>query len=132
MNRLSESTEGASDHASGEREAIIHAVEPPSVLVIGGLLGGATFLFCAFLFGARTAIVIAAVGALVALVRRLPIAAIAFALAAAIAAAAATAALLAASAIFGAALALFALARMRARVAAAMDRVSAGRRGGER
>lgn len=117
---MTESTEEAGD-ISSEATAIVHAVEPPSALVIGGILGASAFLLCALLFGARVAICIAALGALAALWRRVPWAAVGFALAALIAAAASTTALLAASAIFGVALALFARVRMRARVAEAID-----------
>jgi hypothetical protein len=117
---MTESLDVAND-VSSDASAIIHAVEPPSVLVIGGVLGGSTFLLCALLLGVRSAVAIAALGALFAVMRRLPAAAIGFAAAAAMAAAGFTTALLAASAIFGVALALFARARMRARVAASID-----------
>jgi len=106
---------------SSDTSAIVHAVEPPSALVIGGVLGGSAFLLCALLLGARSAVAIAAFGALISLMRRLPAVVIGFAAAAAMAAAGFTTALLAASTIFGVALALFARARMRARVAAAME-----------
>jgi len=119
---MTESTEGAGD-ISREASAIVHAVEPPSALVVGGILGGCAFLLCALLFGARVAICIAALGALAALWRRVPGAAAGFALATlvVIAAAASTTALLVASALFGVALALFARVRMRTRVAEAID-----------
>ena len=117
---MTESLQEVND-ASGEASAIIYAVEPPIALFIGGAMGGATFLLCALLLGARVAIAIAALGALVALMRRIPIAAIGFALVAAISIAGSTGALVAASAIFGVALALFARARMRTRVAAAIE-----------
>jgi hypothetical protein len=97
----------------------LEAAEPWSVLLIGGTLGAATYLLCALLLGARAAIVIAAVAMIVALVRRIPQAAIAFAVAAALAAAwliPSTAALIAAAAAFGIALALFARAWMRERL----------------
>ncbi len=125
---MTESTGGASrgeaavsHHASAQANVIVAAVEPPSALLIGGTLAGATFLFCALLLGARTAILIAAFATFVSALRRLPLAAAIFAVAAAIATAGSTKALLASSAIFGIALALFARARMRARVTAAMD-----------
>jgi hypothetical protein len=117
---MTESTDDASG-ISSEASAIIRAVEPPSALVIGGILGAAAFLLCALLLGVRFAMCSAALFALAALVRRVPVSAIGFALAAAITVAGSTTALLAASAVFGAALALFALARMRARVTDAMD-----------
>jgi hypothetical protein len=106
------------DLRSDARETL-EAAEPWSALLIGGILGAATYLLCALLFGARTAIVIAAVAMIVALVRRIPKAAIAFAVAAALAAAwliPSTAALIAAAAAFGVALALFARAWMRERL----------------
>jgi len=119
---MTESAEGAGD-ITREASAIVHAVEPPSALVVGGILGGCAFLLCALLFGARVAICIAALGTLAALWRRVPGAAVGFSLATlvVIAAAASTTALLAASALFGVALALFARVRMRTRVAAAID-----------
>jgi hypothetical protein len=89
-------------------------------LVIGGILGATTFLLCALLFGARAAIGIAAVAMIVALVRRMPAAAIVFAASTALAAAGlipSTAALVGAAAAFGVALALFARAWMRERLA---------------
>jgi hypothetical protein len=94
--------------------------EPRGALVIGGMLGAATFLLCALLFGARAAIAIAAVAMIVALVRRLQGPAIAFAATVALTAAGlipSTASLIAASAAFGIALALYARARARERVA---------------
>jgi hypothetical protein len=129
---MMESTDHASnDHVSDDASAIIATVEPPSALLIGGILGGATFLLCALLFGVRAGIVIATLAALASLVRRLPAAAIGFAVAAAITAAsiavaAFTTALIVASAIFGIALALFARARMRARVAAGITTATHG------
>ena len=119
---MTESTKGAGD-ISREASAIVHAVEPPSALVVGGILGGCAFLLCALLFGARVAICIAALGALAAMWRRVPGAAAGFALATlvVIAAAASTTELLVASALFGVALALFARVRMRTRVAEAID-----------
>jgi hypothetical protein len=117
---MTQFTEEAGDMSS-EANAIVHAVEPPSALVIGGILGGCAFLLCALLLGARVAICIAALGVLAALWRRIPGAAVAFALAAALAVSSSTAVLLVASAIFGIALALFARMRMRARVAEAID-----------
>jgi len=113
--------DAVSHHASAQANVIVAAVEPPSALLIGGTLAGATFLLCALLLGARAAIFIAAVATFVSALRRLPVAAVIFAMAAAIATAGSTKALLASSAIFGIALALFARARMRARVTAAMD-----------
>jgi hypothetical protein len=116
------STEDAvSHHASAQASAIVSAVEPRSALLIGGILGGATFLLCALLLGARAAIVIAAFATFVSALRRLPAAAVIFAVAAAIATAGSTKALLASSALFGIAHALFARARMHTRVTAAMD-----------
>ncbi|MDB4909944.1 MAG: hypothetical protein JWO39_767 [Gemmatimonadetes bacterium] len=97
------------------------AAEPWEALLIGGILGASTFLLCALLLGARTAIAIAAVAMIVALARRIPRAAIAFAAAAALSAAwliPSTAALVAASIAFGLALAIYARARMRSRLAA--------------
>lgn len=94
--------------------------EPWGALVIGALLGATTFLLCALLFGARSAIVMAAVAMIVALVRRVLAAAIAFAVAVALSAAGltpSTTALVAAAAAFGIALALYARARIRDRVA---------------
>lgn len=96
--------------------------EPWGALVIGAILGAATFLLCALLFGAKTAIAIAAVAMIVALVRRVTVAVIAFAAAAALSAAwlvTSTAALVAASTVFGIALALYARAWMRQRLAIA-------------
>jgi hypothetical protein len=98
----------------------LDAAEPLSALSIGGILGATTFLLCALLFGARAAIGIAAVAMIVALVRRMPAAAIAFAAATALSAAGlipSTAALVGASAAFGIALALFARGGMRERLA---------------
>jgi hypothetical protein len=113
--------DAVSHHASAQASAIVSAVEPRSALLIGGILGGATFLLCALLLGARAAIVIAAFATFVSALRRLPAAAVIFAVAAAIATAGSTKALLASSALFGIALALFARARMHTRVTAAMD-----------
>jgi hypothetical protein len=100
------------------------AVEPSWALLIGGVSGAATFLLCALLFGARTAIAIAAVSMIVALVRRDRAAAVTFAVSAALATIGllpSTAALIAAALVFGIALALFARARMRDGVAVAND-----------
>jgi hypothetical protein len=94
--------------------------EPWGALLIGGVMGGTTFLLCAMLFGARAAIAIAAVAMIVALVQRVPQAAIAFAAAAALSAAGllpSIAALIGAAAAFGIALALYARARTREREA---------------
>jgi hypothetical protein len=94
--------------------------EPWGALLIGGVMGGTTFLLCALLFGARVAIAIAAVAMIVALVQRLPQAAIAFAAAAVLSAAGllpSIAALIGAAAAFGIALALYARARTREREA---------------
>jgi hypothetical protein len=120
-----EFSDHSSDRAGDETSVIVHAVEPPSALLVGGTLGGTTFLLCALLFGARAALLIAALGALVSLVRRVPAAAAAFAISAAVAGlaiaiASSTTALIVSSASFGIALAIFARARMRARVAAGM------------
>jgi hypothetical protein len=95
------------------------SAEPWEALLIGGILGATTFFLCALLFGARAAIGIAALAMIVALVRRVSEAAVAFAAAAALAAAGlipSTAALIAAAAAFGIALALFARARLRERL----------------
>jgi hypothetical protein len=94
--------------------------EPWGALLIGGVMGGTTFLLSALLFGPRTAIAIAAVAMIVALVQRVPQAAVAFAAAAALSAAGlipSTAALIAAAVAFGIALALYARARTREREA---------------
>lgn len=116
-------TDDANRDAKDDASVIVGMVEPPIALVTGGILGGTTFLLCAFLLGARAGLVIATLGALVSLARRLPAAAAGFAVAAAIVAASMavaslTTGLIVASAMFGFALALFARARMRARVAA--------------
>lgn len=98
----------------------LDAAEPWGAFLIGGILGATTFLLCALLFGAKAAIGIAVVAMIVALVRRMPEAATAFAAAIALAAAGlipSTAALMGAAAAFGIALALFARAWTRRRVA---------------
>lgn len=105
----------STDDSSG----LLATAEPTSALLIGGVLGAITFLLCAFLFGARMAVVIAAVAAISALVRRLPAATVMFVVAAALATVPFTSAWMVASLTFGIALALFARARMRARIAAA-------------
>ena len=108
------------DSRSDATEALAEA-EPWGALLIGGILGASTFLLCALLFGATTAIAIAAVAMIVALVRRIPEGAIAFAAAAALSAAwllPSTAALIAASLAFGLALVMYARGRLRARVQA--------------
>ena len=111
-----------------EAANVIATAEPPSALLIGGVLGAMTFLLCALLFGARAGIVIAALGVVVALARRIPSAAMGFAIATALSTAGlipSTTALIAAAAMFGLALALFAQARMRQRLAASISSINA-------
>lgn len=111
-------------HSSNEAAEMLAAVEPRSALLIGGILGAMTFLLCALLCGARTAIAIAAAATLVALVRRVPSAAILFAISLALSAAGllpSTYSLTGAAAAFGIGLAMFARTRMRSRIDDAMS-----------
>jgi hypothetical protein len=101
---------------SSETIRVPSAAEPWGAWLIGGVLGASTFLLCALLFGGKTAIAIAVVAMIVALARRIPGAATAFAAAAALSAAwliSSTLALVAASTVFGLALVLYARARAR-------------------
>jgi hypothetical protein len=105
----------ASEGVSG----VIAFEQPPSVLVTGGILGGATFLLCALLLGVRAGVAIAAVSMIIAVLRRVRAAALLFGAAAVLSAVAllpSTSALVAAASAFGIALADFARARMRARL----------------
>ena len=105
------------DLRSNTIEALAPA-EPWGALLIGGVMGGTTFLLCALFFGARAAIAIAAVATIVALVQRAPQAAIAFAVATVLSAAGlipSTAALISAAVAFGIALVLYARSRTRER-----------------
>lgn len=111
-------------HSSHETADMLDAVEPPSALAIGSILGAMAFLLCALLLGARSAIAIAGIAAVIALVRRTTGAAVVFAASTALAAAGllpSTRALLGAAAAFGVALAILARSRMRARIADAMS-----------
>jgi hypothetical protein len=109
----------ASNDVGDDASGVIAFEQPPSALVTGGILGGATFLLCALLLGARAAVAIAAVSMIIAILRRVRAAALLFAVAAVLAAIAllpSTSALVAAAAAFGFALADFARKRMRARL----------------
>jgi hypothetical protein len=102
-------------------EAMAGILEPPLALATGAVLGGFAFLLLALLFGPLFAVDVAVLGTIIALVRRLLAAAVAFGAAAALAAGAlvhSTAALFVSSAAFGIALALFARARLAARLSA--------------
>ena len=111
-------------HSGNEAAEMLAAVEPNGALAIGGVLGATTFLLCALLLGPRGAIAIAGIATVVALVRRVPRAAIVFAAATALAAAGllpSTRALIGGAVAFGVALAILARSRMRARIINAMS-----------
>jgi len=94
----------------------ITALEPPWTLIVGGVAGAIGFFLSAMFFGARWAIAAAVVAAIVALVKRVRSAAIAFVVAGALAAiglAPSTIVLFFASLAFGAGLALAARAYAR-------------------
>lgn len=100
-------SEMRSDANSASR-ATIAAPEPPWALLVGGISGALWFFLFALLFGARWAIAVAAAAAIVALVRRMRIEAIAFVAAGALSAIGlvpSTTALFVASLAFGAGLA---------------------------
>jgi hypothetical protein len=89
--------------------ASIASVEPPWALIAGGIAGALCFFLFALLFGARWAIAVAVVAAIIAFAKRNRTAAIAFVVAAAISAmglAPSVAVLFIASLVFGAGLAL--------------------------
>ena len=93
--------------------ASARALEPPWALSVGGIAGAICFFFFALLVGAKWAIAAAAVAAIVAFVKRVPIAASAFVVAGALSAigsATSTTVLFIASLAFGAGLALAARA----------------------
>jgi len=111
-------------HSGDETAEMLDAMEPASALALGGVLGATTFLLCALLLGARSAIAIAGFAAVIAVVRRAPAAAMVFAAATALAAAGllpSNRALIGSAATFGVALAILARSRMRAQIADAMS-----------
>jgi hypothetical protein len=95
--------------ANAAGRATMAAVEPPWALTAGGIAGALCFFLFALLFGARWAIGVAAVAAILALAKRMRLAAITLAVAGALSAiglAPSVAALFIASLAFGAGLAL--------------------------
>jgi|GEM_PF-4072618 hypothetical protein len=111
-------------HSGNDTADILAAVEPASALAIGGVLGATTFFLFALLLGPRAAMAVAGIATVIAVLRRVPVAAIVFAAATALAAVAllsSTGALVGAAAAFGVALAILARSRMRSRIVDAMS-----------
>jgi len=121
-------------HSGNDTADILAAVEPASALTIGGVLGATTFFLSALLLGPRGAMAVAGIATVIAVLRRVPGAAIVFAAATVLAAVAllpSTGALVAAAAAFGVALAILSRSRMRSRIVDAMGAMheSSGREG---